>query len=82
MEANDSYSRAEVDRYLTKDKESQEFQQRLQYRIECLETELDNANRVSLKVVFDWVFLVQHNFLICIDNKIDLFLMILSIKGH
>ena len=32
---------------MTKEKESQEIQQRLQYRIECLETELDNANRVG-----------------------------------
>ena len=46
MEANDGYSRAEVDKCLVKDKEAQEIQQRLQYRIECLETELDNANRV------------------------------------
>ena len=50
LEANDGYSRAEVDRCLTKEKESQEIQQRLQYRIECLETELDNANRVSLNI--------------------------------
>ena len=48
LEANDGYSRAEVDRCLTKEKESQEIQQRLQYRIECLQTELDNANRVCL----------------------------------
>ena len=46
MEANDGYSRAEVDKCLAKEKETLELQQRLQYRIECLETELDNANRV------------------------------------
>merc|ERR1719361_1881674 len=46
LEANDGYSRAEVDKCLSREKEAMEIQQRLQYRIECLETELDNANRV------------------------------------
>ena len=47
LEANDTYSRAEVDRCLAKERGAAEMQQQLQYRVECLETELDNANRVS-----------------------------------
>ena len=39
-----------------------EIQQRLQYRIECLETELDNANRVTLVYysLHDELLLIKH----------------------
>ena len=46
LEAEEGYSHAEVEKILTKEKEMNEAHQELLYRIECLETELDNANKV------------------------------------
>ena len=53
LESDDSYSRAELDRCLAKERDLTEAHQRLQYRIECLETELDNANRVGIPSIIN-----------------------------
>ena len=46
LEAEEGYSHAEVEKVLVKEREMAEAHQELQYRIECLETELQNANEV------------------------------------
>ena len=38
--------RAEVDRILSRDRENSEINQQMQYKIDCLETELLRANQV------------------------------------
>merc|ERR1719189_87934 len=43
MEAEEAYGRTEVDRVLAKERDLTEMNQRLQYRVECLEDELSAA---------------------------------------
>lgn len=45
-EANEGYSRAEIDKVLAKEREATEMMHQLQYRVECLETELSDAHQV------------------------------------
>ena len=43
LESEESYARTEVDRVLTRERETTELNQTLQYRVECLENELFEA---------------------------------------
>jgi chromosome segregation ATPase len=58
LESDEDYHRAEVDRVLGKEREIMESNQQLQYRVECLETELAQAHDVSLEKVLQSSLLV------------------------
>ena len=46
MESDEAYGRTEVDRALSNERYLTEQNQRLQYQVECLETELMNAKQI------------------------------------
>ena len=46
LEAEESYARTEVDRVLTRERETTEMNQTLQYRVECLEKEVAEARDI------------------------------------
>ena len=46
LEAEESYARTEVDRVLTRERETTEMNQTLQYRVECLESEVAEARDI------------------------------------
>ena len=48
LETDESYNRAEVEKVLAKEREGAEIKARLQFRIESLEADLEDAQRVSL----------------------------------
>ncbi len=47
LESQESYARAEVDKVLFREREMAETLQQLQYKVECLGRDLDNANDVN-----------------------------------
>merc|ERR1712061_195778 len=59
LESDEGYGRAEVDKALAKEREISELNQHLQYNVECLDRELQNALQVietqkgQVKVVRD-----------------------------
>ena len=48
LETDEAYNRAEVEKVLAKEREGAEIKARLQFRIESLEADLEDAQRVSL----------------------------------
>ena len=47
MEAEEAYGRTEVDKVLAKERDLTEMNQRLQYRVECLEGKLRQKNKAG-----------------------------------
>ena len=50
MESEEAYGRTEVDKVLAKERDLTEMNQRLQYRVECLEGKLRQKNKAGNNV--------------------------------
>ena len=66
LESEEAYGRTEVDRVLAKERDLTEMNQRLQYRVECLEGKLRQKNKAGktdrLLNIFNLFFLTFLNF--------------------
>ena len=79
MESEEAYGRTEVDKVLAKERDLTEMNQRLQYRVECLEGKLRQKNKAGnnvftgsfLQIIFSNppIFFLEILFFFCLINS-------------